>query len=235
LKLLWETRRREREWNEAQARAESASTPAAVATARDGQSASPGPPPPYTLTDQYAAIMRARIQVADPAFRADLEPRKDYAFKHLDKMKDRLQALGIDFGVLIYPDEFQVDVGLRQSLLEREGIDAAGYDWELPQALVAAWCDKHAVAYLDLLPTFREVHDSGQRLYLLNDSHWNEAGNALAAEEIAAWIEPRALAFLEGRASPPTPGGATRACPLPQCWGRGHREVAANLRLGGKA
>jgi hypothetical protein len=48
---------------------------------------------------------------------------------------------------------------------------------------------------LDLLPVFR-LMDREESLYKLQDSHWNEAGNRLAAEAI--WEFFQGLPFFAG-------------------------------------
>lgn len=200
---LWmflEARRREGAWLAAQKQAAGG---AATATAIAGgipSSAStvpPAAPTPYALTPQYAEIMRARIRVADPGWEEDMEVRKTEALGNLSAMQRLLAERGIGFMVMVYPDEFQVDPALRQSLIERDRLDASGYRWDLPQDLIAEWCAAQGAECHDLLPAFDAAHRAGRRQYLLNDSHWNEAGNALAADEIAAQIIPKARAFLD--------------------------------------
>ena len=46
--------------------------------------------------------------------------------------------------------------------------------------------DKLGIKYIDLLPSFSE--NSGERLYRVRDTHWNIAGNQLAANIIQAHI-----------------------------------------------
>lgn len=49
------------------------------------------------------------------------------------------------------------------------------------------------MAYLDLLPSFRE-HSATERLHWLRDTHWNLEGNALAANMLARYLEANVLA-----------------------------------------
>ena len=44
------------------------------------------------------------------------------------------------------------------------------------------------VKVIDLFPEFKSRFDRGEELYWTQDGHWNEAGNAVAAELIASWI-----------------------------------------------
>ena len=46
------------------------------------------------------------------------------------------------------------------------------------------------IAFADLLPAFADAHARGQGLYVPNDTHWNRAGNRLAAVELADIVRP---------------------------------------------
>ena len=61
-------------------------------------------------------------------------------------------------------------------------------DVALPQRRLAAFFARHQVPCLDLLPHFAGAADT----YAAHDTHWNVAGNRLAAERLAAWL-PRTL------------------------------------------
>jgi len=202
LRLWWQTTRTEAAWLRARRQAEAAEQPPqadASSGALPPGGPRGGPPAPYAFTPQYREIMSTRMQIVGPAWRGGLEVRKDFAFHNLKAMSDLLGARDIDFVVLAYPDEFQVDEAQRRSLVDQLALDVTGYEWDLPQALLAAFCDKNHIAFHDLLPAFRAAHAAGTRLYLLNDSHWNAAGNALAAREIGRILEPRVRAFFGAR------------------------------------
>ena len=48
-----------------------------------------------------------------------------------------------------------------------------------------AICAELGLPLVDPLPEMRRRTEAGERLYLENDSHWNAAGNRLAAERLA--------------------------------------------------
>ena len=46
------------------------------------------------------------------------------------------------------------------------------------------------IPVVNLMPVFRNATEQRQRLYWQDDTHWNDAGIRLAAEEIWRVIEP---------------------------------------------
>ena len=141
-------------------------------------------------TEQYLALEYFRMQVANWEQASALRANETYIFDQMLAMRDLLGEQGIEFMVAAYPDEFQVDASLRQAVIERYQVNTSTYQWDRPQGLLWQFCTEHGIEFYDLLSTFREVHAQGQRLYLLNDSHWNEAGNTLAAQylfDILIW------------------------------------------------
>ncbi|MEZ6185180.1 MAG: GDSL-type esterase/lipase family protein [Planctomycetota bacterium] len=97
--------------------------------------------------------------------------------------------------LLVIPDEFQVDPALREAVAARWDLNLADYDWELPQRRLAALAEELGYTHLDLLEELRARTAAGEEQYLPFDSHWNQHGNALAAERLA---ELPALANLGG-------------------------------------
>ncbi|MGE3809788.1 MAG: hypothetical protein AB7K24_34420, partial [Gemmataceae bacterium] len=86
---------------------------------------------------------------------------------------------------VLIPDEFQVDAGLLEEMLVRGSIPRDDVDVSLPQRRLRALFDEYGVRCLDLLPGFA----GRPGLYHPNDSHWNKAGNHLAAQLLAAWMK----------------------------------------------
>ena len=64
-------------------------------------------------------------------------------------------------------------------------IDPRVLDSSKPQTLLSDFCKKNNIAYLDLLPHFRQ---QTSELYLENDSHLNLAGDKLAAHLIYKFL-----------------------------------------------
>ncbi len=89
------------------------------------------------------------------------------------------------FMITLIPAEEQVDKTVQQQLLkemekEKEPLD---FNFKQPQKNLMAEFERLNISAIDLLPAFLENADK-QRLYLLRDSHWNEAGNQLAANHL---------------------------------------------------
>ena len=51
-------------------------------------------------------------------------------------------------------------------------------------AAIAQGLDAAGVPVVNLMPVFQEATARGERLYWRDDTHWNDAGIRLAAEEL---------------------------------------------------
>lgn len=89
---------------------------------------------------------------------------------------------GIEFIVVAYPNSFQVDESLRHVVSAHYQLDTSAYQLDRPQGRLWQFCTELNIEFYDMLPSFQEAHEQGQRLYIHNDTHWNEAGNELAAQ-----------------------------------------------------
>ena len=89
--------------------------------------------------------------------------------------------------VMLIPDEFQVDASVRQQLLERHDYPEERLRIALPQRRLTTLLDNHGIPSLDLLGAFQE-RATAARLYRPRDTHWNGAGNALAAELLSEYV-----------------------------------------------
>lgn len=98
--------------------------------------------------------------------------------------------------LLVIPDEFQVDPALREAVAARWDLDLADYDFDAPQRRLADLARELGYVRVDVLEGLRQRTADGEAQYLPYDSHWNEHGNAYAAERLAA-CPP--LAELAGR------------------------------------
>ena len=59
--------------------------------------------------------------------------------------------------------------------------------------LMRHFCEESTIPLLDLTPVFQENFEAGRNLYFSDDSHWNAAGHALAAAELAKFMRARGL------------------------------------------
>ena len=146
--------------------------------------------PTPIFTEHYLTVEVLRMQMANWEMASDFQPRIDYINGKILTMRDLLTEKDIQFIVAAYPDEFQVDTALQQAAIDYFHFDPAKYQWNRAQGLLWQFCTEHQIEYYDMLPVFQEAHQQGQQLYLPNDSHWNEAGNELAAQylfDVLVW------------------------------------------------
>ena len=116
------------------------------------------------------------------------------------KMKDWCDRRKIKLVIAILPEQFQVDQALREAVLTKyKHIAEENLDLSYPDNLIVNFCRTHNINCLDLLGQFQEQGKT-RPLYTLRDSHWNEAGNRLAADLIFEYLEKNQLA--------PTPAAA---------------------------
>ena len=113
--------------------------------------------------------------------------RFDRVKRFLHQMHTEVKATGARFVILIMPDEYQVNDPLMLAVAKFAGRSKEDYDITAPQRRLTAFCSDRGIDCLDLLPAFRrEAQD--RRLYLQRDTHWNRAGNRLAARELTAFL-----------------------------------------------
>ena len=105
----------------------------------------------------------------------------------LREMRDVAGRAGSRFLVVLIPDEVQVNDALRAEVTLASGEAAADFDFERPNRLLRERLSADGIAVVDLLPAFRSAARA-TRLYKPRDTHWNSAGNRLAAREIAAAV-----------------------------------------------
>jgi hypothetical protein len=129
-------------------------------------------------------VGRAGIYVEDDgAFRTRLARAVGY----LRDMRAISQRAGARMAVVLVPAEVQIDRGLQDRVARAYGSSIGGFDFARPNRLLAAELSREGIPYLDLLPVFDEA-GRHTRLYKPRDTHWNIAGNRLAARTIAAFL-----------------------------------------------
>lgn len=106
----------------------------------------------------------------------------------LDQFRSEVASTGAKFIIVIHPDQFQVEASLRQQLTNTFSIKWQSYDLDLPQRLLTNFCNQKHIACLDLLPVFRSRGEHGG-LYARRDTHYSEAGNQLAAQELFLYLK----------------------------------------------
>jgi hypothetical protein len=133
---------------------------------------------PYFRESTYIAVQSQRswIYRRPPLYPHALRAAVDY----LVRMKVLSAEAGAGFMVLVIPDETQVNTALQAQVLLALGLTAADVDFTQPNRFLADEFERYGIESVDPLDSFlargREIP-----LYKPLDSHWNIAGNELAA------------------------------------------------------
>ncbi|MGB5300483.1 MAG: hypothetical protein WBN48_17320 [Thiogranum sp.] len=109
------------------------------------------------------------------------------AISILKKIANEADLLNKNIFFVFAPDELQVNDKLRTSLLNEYNLSPNDYDFSAPQRIIVNELKQSGKKAIDLLPAFREAAQKDS-LYIKQDSHWNKAGNLLAAKSIMSYI-----------------------------------------------
>jgi hypothetical protein len=166
---------------------------------REGEerAAATGQPKPFLnlTTETYLGVQRAKLEFFNRTTSANtFGAHTAYIFKAIDEMNELLKSKGIKFMVAIYPDEFQVSPVQFEALVEHFRLKKEDYDLDLAQNLLKTFLESKHISYLDLLDRFR-TEESRRELYLYKNTHWNEAGNNLAADVLFQYLAAQPYEF----------------------------------------
>ncbi len=143
--------------------------------------------------DTFLEIEKKKSWIFDKNHHNLLKQKWDECSAIILKIKDWCDRRKIKLVIAILPDQFQVDEKLREAVLTRYKNPARkNLDLSYPDDLIMNFCRTHDINCLDLLGPFQEKGKSRQ-LYALRDTHWNEAGNRLAADLIFQYLEENHL------------------------------------------
>ncbi len=107
------------------------------------------------------------------------------------RMRDLARREGSDLTVVLLPDETQVNADLRARVVAARGLPDGRFDWQQPNRLLTQALAAERIEVLDLLPALADAARE-TRVYKPTDTHWNIAGNRVAAETIAGALRARA-------------------------------------------
>ena len=110
-----------------------------------------------------------------------LSERLSRVMTWIDEIKTVCERNGILLFVMLIPDELQVSPELQERVLEKIGADKDKLDFDRPNKRLAQELKARNIRYLDVLEPFR-LRSRDVRLYKIRDTHWNIAGNRLAAD-----------------------------------------------------
>ena len=153
---------------------------------------------PTFTEDAFADIEATRLSLCDRSEAGRFRVRLERVLDAVDELAEKVRASGARLVVMVIPDEFQVDPGVLAMAARRAGKQASDYDLERPQRELVEALDARGVPALDLLPASRRAAAEGS-LYLPRNTHWNSAGNGLAAAELVRFlVEGGLVAFNVG-------------------------------------
>lgn len=138
-------------------------------------------------TDRAEIFMTGHTGFADEVARAA---------GYLREMRVVAERAGARMTVVLMPAEVQIEPALQDEVIRARQSSRDQFDFTQPNRLLAAALTAAAVSFVDLLPAFVEQGRS-LRLYKPQDTHWNIAGNRVAAQALAVYLR---------RASGPTAG-----------------------------
>ena len=116
-------------------------------------------------------------------------PKKAFtdSVDYLVRIRELCDRSRIALRVVIIPDELQVNPALQTKVLKALNISSNELDFTLPNRFLNEQFQAHRIDYLDLLDNFSTT-TMQMNLYKPNDTHWNIAGNKLAADLLARYV-----------------------------------------------
>lgn len=136
--------------------------------------------------ESFLTIERKRLEIfrRQPSY----EHSWKEVFNRLDQIRRAALQMGASYVMVVHPDRCQLEAALLDELREARGVKLEDFDLDLPQRSLATYCAERGLQCLDLLPAFREASRAGHSLYAFRDTHYNDAGNALAARTIFSFL-----------------------------------------------
>ncbi len=133
----------------------------------------------------YIEQSRSHIFIKnDPRFLQSFERVSNY----LLQIKKVCEDNNVQLFVVLIPDEMQVNRKLQQQVQQSlKQYQHADWDMTQPNSLLAKFLRQAEIPYVDLYRAFK-IASQRQNLYRLRDSHWNIAGNQLAAAELFKYL-----------------------------------------------
>jgi hypothetical protein len=142
--------------------------------------------------ESFLEIAKGRTWIFRKDKQVDLESKWRQGSLVIAQMKQWSDKRRVPMVLVIFPDQLQVDKDLREEISQIYGINENSLNLDYPNRLLQTFCRKNNIHCLDLLGPFQNNPDS-QHLYALRDTHWNEAGNRLAANLIFQYLEDQKL------------------------------------------
>jgi lysophospholipase L1-like esterase len=141
-----------------------------------------------TMTDDKFFEVK---KIVARSFYADTFFKKHFnaAVNYIEKINHLCKENGFDFLVVLIPDEAQIDASLQSEIINSfNNINPEQFDFLMPNKEFTKSLAEMKIDYIDLYSSFKSKAGN-TRLYKPNDTHWNIAGNDLAADRIAEYLQ----------------------------------------------
>lgn len=106
---------------------------------------------------------------------------------YIVRLKELCDARSIKLRVVVIPDELQVNSVLQAKVIKSLNVSSDEVDFALPNKFLNEQFQASQIEHLDLLPAFSAT-SAQVNLYKPNDTHWNIAGNKLAADLLVDYL-----------------------------------------------
>jgi SGNH hydrolase-like domain, acetyltransferase AlgX len=116
-----------------------------------------------------------------------LEGEMKVVEESLKRFSAEVKAAGGRFAVVYIPTKLRVLGPMCRFPLGSEISDYASHLSPLREHM-ARWTRAEGIDFLDLTPALSTAARSASNPWMTGDTHWNEAGHQIAAEQIASWI-----------------------------------------------
>jgi lysophospholipase L1-like esterase len=153
--------------------------------------------------EEHLAIEAERLQICLRRHQARLAELASDAAQVLGRLEADVRRTGAELVVMFIPDEYQVNERLLREAAAALAVPLPALDVGAPQRHLGRLLAAAGIRYVDLLPAFRGAGRS-EPLYYPRNTHWNDAGNALAARLLADYVVREGLAT--PRPAPARPG-----------------------------
>lgn len=141
---------------------------------------------PSLAEDKFLDIQASRAEIFlkdNPEFLTAFNSQMEY----LQQIKKICDSKNIKLLVVLLPDENQVNPQLQQQVLTKINVTPEQIDIRQPNQLLTSAFNAQQISYIDLLDGFL-TESKQENLYKLRDTHWNIAGNRVAARLITPKI-----------------------------------------------
>ncbi|MFZ5449532.1 MAG: alginate O-acetyltransferase AlgX-related protein [Thermodesulfobacteriota bacterium] len=142
--------------------------------------------------DEFYNIEKTRLWIFENSKREKLDKLWNNDSVILSKINNWCRERKIPFLVVVIPDQIQVDETLQHDLFAKFNISANSVDLLYPNNILINYFERNHIHYVDLTIPMQKAGKS-RPLYLVRDTHWNEAGHEIAGNIIGDYVRTHNL------------------------------------------